>query len=312
MLPSFIMKPSKPVVRGRLAPSPTGHLHLGNAWAFLLCWLGVRAAGGRLVLRMEDIDPDRSRPEYAAAIQRDLAWLGLDWDEGPDRGGPFGPYTQSRRLDRYAEVIEHLTRQGHTYPCYCTRKELKSMASAPHAEDVGPIYPGTCLALSAQERAAREAQGRKPALRLHGGADFPLRRSDGVVSYQLAVAVDDLDQHISLVVRGADILPSTPRQVLLFRLLGGIPPDYAHAPLLLDQSGQRLAKRHQALELRALRDQGVDPRAIVGYLAHLAGLLPCPAPAAPADLLPFFAWDRLPRSPISLPESFEAALQSLS
>lgn len=334
MLPvaSMTDHPSRPV-RGRLAPSPTGYLHLGNAWAFLLCWLGVRAAGGRLVLRMEDIDPDRSRPEYAAAIQRDLAWLGLDWDEGPDTGGAFGPYTQSRRLGRYAEVIEHLTRQGHTYPCYCTRKELKSMASAPHAEDVGPIYPGTCLVLSAQERAARETQGRKAALRLHGnadsvfrdliqgevrfgwmecGGDFPLRRSDGVVSYQLAVAVDDLDQNISLVVRGADILPSTPRQILLFRLLGGIPPDYAHAPLLLDQSGQRLAKRHQALELRALRDQGVDPRAIVGYLAHLAGLLPCPSPAAPAELLPFFAWDRLPRGPVSLPESFEAALQFVS
>lgn len=129
-------------VRGRLAPSPTGHLHLGNAWSFLLCWLAVRSQGGRVVLRLEDIDPDRARPTYASTIMRDLSWLGLDWDEGPDLGGPSGPYTQSERLDRYAEVMEILSRQGRTYPCYCTRRELKSMASAPTPGMWGPFIPG--------------------------------------------------------------------------------------------------------------------------------------------------------------------------
>lgn len=316
-------------VRGRLAPSPTGHLHLGNAWAFLLCWLAVRSAGGRLVLRMEDIDPARSKAHFAQTIMRDLDWLGLDWDEGPDVGGPFGPYTQSERLGRYAEVIEALTRLGHSYPCYCTRRELKTMASAPHAEDVGPVYPGTCLGLSADERAEREGQGRKPSLRLHGntetlfedlvygevrlswmdcGGDFPLRRSDGVVSYQLAVAVDDMDQNISLVVRGADILPCTPRQIRLFRLLGRPVPKYAHVPLMLDHSGERLAKRHEGCELRALREAGVSPRAITGYLAYRAGLLDHPAMAAPYDLAALFDWNRLPRHAVTLPQEVESVL----
>jgi glutamyl-tRNA synthetase len=329
---SLSLDPKTPV-RGRLAPSPTGHLHLGNAWSFLLCWLGVRSAGGRLVLRMEDIDPERSRPQFADDILRDLAWLGLDWDEGPDLGGLFAPYTQSERLDRYAEVIDDLTRLGHTYPCYCTRKELKTMASAPHMEDVGPIYPGTCLGLGAAERREREAQGRRPSLRLHGkeevhfrdlvhgpvqmgwaecGGDFPLRRSDGVIAYQLAVAVDDMDQCISLVVRGADILPCTPRQILLFRLLNAQAPHYAHVPLLLDHEGVRLAKRHQSCELRALREQGVSPKAIVGHLAYLAGLLPTSASAAPVDIVDGFAWEKLPRNPVKLGTDVEMFLRGLS
>lgn len=323
--------PSRPV-RGRLAPSPTGHLHLGNAWSFLLCWLAVRSAGGRLVLRMEDIDPARSRPQFAVAIMRDLAWLGLDWDEGPDVGGPYGPYVQSQRLERYGEIIETLTRLGHTYPCYCTRKELKTMASAPHAEDVGPVYPGTCLGLSASERAERQGQGRKPSLRLHGsaetvfedlvhgevrlgwmdcGGDFPLRRSDGVVSYQLAVAADDMDQDISLVVRGADILPCTPRQIILFRLLDRPVPRYAHVPLMLDHSGERLAKRHEGCELRALREAGVSSRAITGYLAYRAGLLDHPALATPRDLAVLFDWNRLPRHAVTLPREVTGILAAL-
>lgn len=322
---------SRPV-RGRLAPSPTGHLHLGNAWSFLLCWLAVRSAGGRLVLRMEDIDPARSRPSFAEGIMRDLAWLGLDWDEGPDVGGPFAPYTQSERLERYGEIIETLTGLGHTYPCYCTRKELKTMASAPHAEDVGPVYPGTCLGLSAGERAEREGRGRKPSLRLHGnaetvfedlvhgevrlgwmdcGGDFPLRRSDGVVSYQLAVTVDDMDQDISLVVRGADILPCTPRQILLFRLLGKPVPEYAHVPLVLDHSGERLAKRHEGCELRALREAGVSPRAITGYLAYRASLLDRPFMAEPRDLTVMFDWRRLPKWSVMLPHDVEEILAGL-
>lgn len=322
-----------PTVRGRLAPSPTGHLHLGNAWSFLLCWLAVRAAGGRLALRMEDIDPERSRPHFVQDIMRDLSWLGLDWDEGPDVGGPFVPYTQSARLERYSHVIELLTGMGRTYPCFCTRKELRTMASAPHLEDAGPTYPGTCLGLGAAQRREREVLGRRPSLRLRGGeevrfddlvhgeirlgwaecgGDFPLRRSDGVISYQLAVAVDDMDQHISLVVRGADILPCTPRQILLFSLLGSAAPQYAHVPLLLDHEGGRLAKRHQSCELRALRERGVSSRAVVGHLAFLAGLLPASEPASAADLPGLFAWEKIPRTPVQLAQGIGDVLLDLS
>lgn len=318
-------------LRSRLAPSPTGYLHLGNAWSFLLCWLGTRAGGGRLVLRMEDIDPDRSRLEYADAIRRDLEWLGLDWDEGP--GGPYAPYVQSEKGRRYTEVLQALYAAGQTYPCYCTRKELKSMASAPHAEDAGPIYPGTCLTLSAAQRLERERGGRKATVRLNGagtyrfadliqgevdlsweqcGGDFPLRRSDGVISYQLAVAVDDLDQRISLVVRGADILPSTPRQMRLLELLGTSVPRYAHVPLLLDHEGERLAKRHQSRELRALRAAGVSPCAIVGYLGYRAGLIDNARPCVPAELLAAFAWEKLPKNSLCLEPEVETLLLRLS
>jgi glutamyl-tRNA synthetase len=278
---------------------------------------------------MEDIDPVRSKPDFVEAILRDLTWLGLDWDEGPDVGGPFAPYTQSGRLERYAGIIDELTRLGHTYPCFCTRKELKTMASAPHREDAGPVYPGTCLRLSAEERAEREAGGRHPALRLHGsgeivfrdlvhgevrqdwagcGGDFPLRRSDGVVSYQLAVTVDDMDQRINLVVRGADILTCTPRQILLFRLLNKPVPRYAHVPLVLDSHGERLAKRHQSCELRKLRDSGVSPEALVGYLGYRAGLLGDVHRAAPHDLVAEFAWGKLPRGDVWLPDDIEGVL----
>ncbi|PKN41280.1 MAG: tRNA glutamyl-Q(34) synthetase GluQRS [Deltaproteobacteria bacterium HGW-Deltaproteobacteria-18] len=329
---SFILDPETSV-RGRLAPSPTGHLHLGNAWSFLLCWLAVRSAGGRMVLRMEDIDPERSRSHFAEEIMRDLAWLGLDWDEGPDLGGPYAPYTQQERLERYAEVIEALTRLGHTYPCYCTRKELKTMASAPHLEDAGPVYPGTCLQLGAAERMEREAQGRRPSLRLHGGGetrfedllhgeirlgwaecggDFPLRRSDGVIAYQLAVALDDMDQAINLVVRGADILPCTPRQIYLFKLLHAPAPRYAHVPLLLDHEGVRLAKRHQSLEMRALRDKGVSSKAVAGFLGHLAGLLPERIAATPAEMVSEFAWDKIPGRPVVLENDIESVLNLIS
>lgn len=322
-----------PSVRGRLAPSPTGYLHLGNAWSFLLCWLAVRAVGGQVVLRMEDIDPERSRPEYVEAIMRDLTWLGLDWDEGPDVGGRHAPYVQSKRLERYAEAIGSVSDRGQVYPCYCTRKELKMMASAPHAEDRGPTYPGTCLLLDRAERLAREAQGRKPSLRLHGedvisfvdriqgsfrfgwdesGGDFPLRRSDGVVSYQLAVAVDDLDQKISLVVRGQDILSSTPRQIMLIRLLGGKEPRYAHVPLVLDHHGERLAKRHKALELRALRESGVAARAIVGWLGRQAGFLPELMPVSPRELVHMFSWRKVSRDPVVFGRDTEVLLRSIT
>lgn len=324
---------NQPIVRSRLAPSPTGHLHLGNAWSFLLCWLAVRSRGGQIVLRMEDIDPDRSRPEFVRSMMDDLGWLGLDWDEGPDCGGVFGPYAQSKRLERYDEIVRQLQDMGAIYPCYCTRRELKSMASAPHAEDASPVYPGTCLHLDAAQRLMRETSGRTFSLRLHGrgevefcdlvqgpvrfdwkgcGGDFPVRRSDGVISYQLAVVADDLDHRINLVVRGRDILPSTPRQMRLFELLGAEPPRYAHVPLVLDHQGDRLAKRHKSLELRALRAMGVTPQALVGYLACRAGLLAKAEPVRPNALVSGFSWRKLPVGDVTLEAGIENVLRDLS
>jgi glutamyl-tRNA synthetase len=342
-------------VRGRLAPSPTGRLHLGNAFAFLLAWLHIRGLDGALALRMEDIDPERSRPEYAAAILEDLRWLGLDWDEGPDRGGPVGPYTQSERLPRYAALLEDWRRQGLLYPCYCTRKELRLLASAPHVGDEGAPYPGTCRSLDAAARQSKEAAGKRACLRLDvagavrriaeragpggplgfsldgeglvfddlvlgrqgvsweaTGGDFALRRSDGVVAYQLAVAADDAAMGITHVLRGEDLLLSTPRQLLLFGLLGAAPPAYAHIPLLHDRQGERLAKRHQSLSLAALREAGVRPEAVVGYLGYLAGCLPRPEAATPAALVPTFSLQRLQGQAYRLPDDVGALLRRLA
>lgn len=309
-------------VRGRLAPSPTGHMHLGNAWSFLLAWLGVRGANGTLVLRMEDIDPDRSRQHFADDLMRDLAWLGLHWDEGPDNGGPHGPYVQSQRTQHYLAAIEHLAAAGHVYPCYCTRKELRQLAGAPHVGDAGASYPGTCSNLTPQQQQQKERAGRRPSLRLrcpqhtyticdqilgeqqlslsHAGGDFAIRRSDGVFAYQLAVVVDDGAMGITQVVRGNDILISTPRQLLLATYLGLPHPNYAHVPLLLDASGERLAKRHASLTIAQLRQEGIPASHITGFLGYLAGFIPQPQPASPEDLIPHFSWQKLPRTDIRL------------
>jgi glutamyl-tRNA synthetase len=333
--------------RGRLAPSPTGKLHLGNAFAFLSAWLSVRQQGGTLVLRMEDIDPERSRAAFAGGIMDDLAWLGLDWDEGPDRGGPYGPYIQSGRLESYAALLADFRTRGIVYPCYCTRKELRMLASAPHVGDEGAPYQGTCRSLDDSVRAAYAASGKKASLRLNTdaalrvwqtereqaagedfsfsdavlgertfhlrdcGGDFALRRSDGVVAYQLAVAADDAAMGITEVVRGEDLLLSTPRQMLLFRLMGLRPPSYAHVPLLRDAAGVRLAKRHKALELAAFRATGVAPAAITGFLAFLAGWLDRPEAAGPYELLPLFSWNALRRRPPCLPENIACALAGI-
>ena len=318
-------------VRGRLAPSPTGLLHLGNAWAFLLAWLACRKARGTLVLRMEDIDPERSSQAWADAIVYDLRWLGLAWDEGPrpdgtpGETGPCGPYVQSRRSALYEQALARLG--DRVYPCYCTRKELRdqlrAMAGAPHVDDRGAPYPGTCRHLTAEQRAQRESAGRHPCLRLNTeglagisfvdalcgpqsfslagcGGDFALRRSDGVWAYQLAVVVDDALMGINQVVRGEDILVSTPRQLALFDLLGWPRPAYAHIPLLCDPDGERLAKRHGSLSLRALREAGHAPQELVGLLAFKAGLQDRPEPRAPGDLLEGFSLQRLPQGPVRL------------
>lgn len=300
---------------GRLAPSPTGLLHLGNAWSFWLAWLDVRSRGGRLILRMEDIDPARSRAEYAEAARRDLKWLGLDWDEETP--------AQSGRSAAYDRTLDLLTQKGLTYPCFCTRKELRSLAGAPQVGDEGAPYPGLCRHLSPEERRRKEAEGRRAALRLScpadkkwtfhdrvlgpqslsledSGGDFALRRSDGVYAYQLAVVVDDLEAGVTTVVRGGDILASTPRQLYLISLLGGRPPEYAHLPLIVDHEGERLAKRHNSLTLNALRESGVRPDTILGLLAGLSGLKSSVSPLKAGELAGFDL-SRFDQRTISLP-----------
>ena len=262
---------------------------------------------------MEDIDPQRSRTCYARAAIEDLLWLGLDWDEGPTLAdvsgatGPYAPYTQSLRFAAYEQALHTLEAKGCLYPCFCTRKELRALASAPHIGDEGAPYPGTCRDLTPEQHILLRKAGRSASLRLRcpegqqayidqcqgpqsakpedWGGDFALRRSDGVTAYQLAVVVDDGLMHINQVVRGRDLLSSTPRQLLLFHMLEFSAPHYAHIPLLCDCEGDRLAKRHESLSLRFLRESGVSPAAIIGYLAWKSGLIQDAAPLHPQQFL---------------------------
>lgn len=301
-------------VRGRFAPSPSGRMHLGNLLSALLAWLDARSQGGVMVLRIEDLDPDRCTAERAARVMDDLAWLGLDWDEG----GLEPDYMQSRRAPYYEEAFEKLSRMGLTYPCYCSRAE-RLAASAPHRADGTVVYSGKCAGLSAAERASYEAAGRRPAWRVrvpdetvsvedgHLGryeenlardcGDFILRRSDGVWAYQLAVVVDDALMGINRVVRGQDLLSSAPRQAWLHRLLGHEPPVFCHLPLLVDESGRRLSKRDGDLDMSALRGR-FSPEELTGWLAWLAGLQEEPKSATPARLIPGFSWAKVPKNDI--------------
>lgn len=311
-------------MRGRYAPSPTGLMHLGNARTALLAWLQARRAGGSFVLRMEDIDRARSRDSLAVQLLADLRWLGLDWDEGPDKGGLHAPYVQSQRTDLYLEALQHLQAHGLVYPCFCTRAEVAAAAaSAPHgAGSQGPRYPGTCRSLTPAQAAARAAHGRPPAYRFAappglarftdlvagptaadveaGVGDFIVMRNDGLPAYQLAVVVDDALMGITHVLRGDDLLDSTPRQIQLFHALGWQEPAFGHVPLLIGTDGARLAKRHGDTSLAGLRAAGVRPQAIVGYLAHLSGLAPAGAELTPAELLPEFDLRRLPQAPVTV------------
>jgi glutamyl-tRNA synthetase len=320
--------PSRP--RGRFAPSPTGPLHLGNARTALVSWLAARAAGGAYAMRVEDLDGPRVRPGLEARILDELRWLGLDWDEGPDVGGPAGPYRQSERLPAYGEALERLRAAGRVYPCFCSRAEIAAASQAPHGpSDEGPRYPGTCARLSPAE-AARRAATRRPAWRfraeagpvrfddgIHGPqevdvaaqiGDFVVARADGIPAYQLAVVVDDAAMAVTEVVRGDDLLPSTGRQLLLYRALGLAAPRFAHVPLVVGEDGERLAKRHGALSLGELRERGADPRAVVGLLAELSGLAPAGARRWPADLVAGFALAALPRTAAVLAAARVAAL----
>jgi glutamyl/glutaminyl-tRNA synthetase len=277
--------------RGRLAPSPTGLLHLGHARTFWAAWRRARAAGGKLIFRNEDLDPQRSRREFVPAMFEDLRWLGLDWDEGPDAGGAFAPYEQSARRGYYLDAWRNLRDRGFLYPCTCSRKELLSAASAPHEEDDELRYPGTCRNRSARDYdspAGVSWRFRVPdgeALTFEDGyfgrqqftagtdfSDFLVWRRDDVPAYQLAVVADDAAMRITEVVRGADLLKSTARQILLYRALGLTPPAWFHCPLMTDAEGQRLAKRTDALSLAHLRAKGTDPKELVAQFERELGL----------------------------------------
>ena len=299
-------------VVGRFAPSPSGRMHLGNLWSCLLAWLAARSAGGRMVLRLEDLDPDRCRQEYCDQIMRDLEWMGLDWDGEP--------VYQSRRTEIYAEAFRRLEAEGLIYPCFCTRAE-RLAASAPHRSDGTPVYDGRCGRLSPGER-AELLRTRRPAWRvrvpertvsfrdlLQGDysedlrqdcGDFILRRSDGVYAYQLAVVVDDADMGVTQVVRGSDLLSSTPRQLWLQDRLGLPHPEYGHLPLLLAPDGRRLAKRDRDLELGQLQKKYTASE-LVGCLACAARLIDRRSAISPQELIPLFSWEKLPGEDIKAP-----------
>jgi glutamyl/glutaminyl-tRNA synthetase len=282
------------VYRGRLAPSPTGYLHLGHARTFWIAQQRARQHDGELILRNEDLDRSRVRPEYVEAMLADLSWIELEWSEGPDCGGPFGPYAQSQRQDYYRRAFKRLVETRRVYPCRCSRKDILQALNAPHEGDEEPIYPGTCRPLGNTE--ASVSSRRPPVVggpqkqfstnwryRVTDGeavsfvdghhgpqtfvagrdfGDFVVWRYDDLPSYQLAAVVDDHAMRITEVVRGADLLRSTARQLLLYRALGLTPPAFFHCPLVTDAKGVRLAKRHDALSLRTLRKEGQTPAGI--------------------------------------------------
>jgi len=266
--------------RGRLAPSPTGYLHLGHARTFWIAQERAEAAQGRLILRNEDLDESRSRPEFVTAMLQDLQWFGLDWSEGPDVGGPFAPYSQSQRQEFYQRAFERLKSSGAIYPCTCSRQDVLRAAAATHPGEDEPIYPGTCRGNTSHcseaarinwrfrvpdgERITFEDRycGRQTFVAGRDFGDFVVWRHDQIAAYQLAVVVDDSAMHITEVVRGEDLLRSTARQLLLYRALGLTTPAFYHCPLVTDIDGTRLAKRHDSLSLRSLRASGATPELI--------------------------------------------------
>ena len=292
---------------GRFAPSPSGRMHLGNVFSAMLAWLSVRSQNGEMVLRIEDLDPDRCRPEYAETLKADLQWLGLDWDREQT--------PQSLRTAAYAKEFDKLADLGLVYPCYCTRGELHA-ASAPHASDGRVLYAGTCRHLTEAQRAEKT---KKPAWRLQVPdrayaftdglqgyftenlaaecGDFIIRRADGVYAYQLAVVTDDADGGVTQVVRGMDLLDSTPRQLYLYELLGKQAPEFYHVPLLTAPDGRRLSKREKDLDLGVLR-QTHTPEQLLGKLAHLAGVLDRPEAVSARELAAAFTWSRVKTAPI--------------
>ena len=294
---------------GRFAPTPSGRMHLGNVFAAMVAWLSVRSRGGALVLRMEDLDTQRTSDEYAETLRQDLKWLGLDWD--------LETAPQSKRSDVYDHYFEMLREKGLLYPCFCTRSQLHSV-NAPHLSDGTYVYPGTCRNLTAEERAAFD---RSPSWRLEvpdrvwqftdlcQGAyqqnlstdcgDFVVRRADNVYVYQLAVTVDDGEAGVTEVVRGMDLLSSAPRQMYLQELLGFPHPTYGHVPMLMSPDGRRLSKRDKDLDLGVLR-QRMRPEALLGILASSAGIIDRNVSISAAELSREFKWENLRKEDIYL------------
>lgn len=309
-------------VVGRFAPTPSGKMHLGNVLCCLVAWLSARSQGGKVLLRVEDLDPERSGADYERQIEEDLRWLGLDWDEGGLEAAG-GRYCQSGRSGVYEQYFDILSEKGLIYPCFCSRAELHA-ADAPHLSDGRYFYPGTCRNLTPEE-AAEKAKKRKPAWRvkvpdetvrftdLHYGpyaenlaaecGDFVIRRADGVFAYQLATAVDDGLMGVTEVVRGRDLIGSTARQLWLQRTLGLPSPVYGHIPLLTDWDGRRLSKRDGDLDLARLREKW-RPEEIIGMLAEAAGILPAYRPVSARELVPLFSWGKVKKGDVRLPEGF--------
>lgn len=308
-------------VVGRFAPTPSGRMHLGNAFSALMAWASSRSVGGRMVLRIEDLDPRAQDARRSELLMDDLRWLGLDWDEGP--------FYQSRRGEAYLAALEELRERGLTYPCFCSRSELHA-ATAPHASDGTYVYSGRCRDLSPEEVALRSRERpaatrlrvpqtgeadatiafddlgfghREECLRSECG-DFLVRRSDGVVAYQLAVVVDDASMRVNQVVRGRDLLGSVARQTYLAHMLGHAAPTFGHVPLVVAPSGRRLSKRDRDLDLGALRTAGVRPQKIIGMLCHGMGLAGEGEEVDADELVRRFDWEAVRRHREDLVVSF--------
>lgn len=295
-------------VVGRFAPSPTGVLHLGNARSFLLAWLSMRAQGGTLLMRIEDLDGPRIRQGAEQECLEDLQWLGLDWD------GPI--VRQSEREDHYREALEQLLEAGYAYPCICSRKEVEDAASAPHVGEEGPIYAGTCKNRFDDPRAILADPEQAAAIRFAAPpgvvsfedgflgtqafdvakdlGDFVIAKRDGQAAYQLAVLVDDAAMGVTEVLRGDDLLSSAARQLQLADALQLQAPHYIHVPLIVGPDGRRLAKRHGDTSLKAFRAAGVSPEIILGWLAHASGLQPDATPTTAAALIPQYDLQKIP------------------
>ncbi|MGE3728787.1 MAG: tRNA glutamyl-Q(34) synthetase GluQRS [Candidatus Sericytochromatia bacterium] len=304
------------LIRGRYAPSPTGGLHLGNARTALVAWLHTRSQGGCFVLRIEDLDSQRCKAGVYQQNMAELRWLGLDWDEGPDLGGKFAPYLQSLRQSHYQAILQKLS--PWLSRCYLSRKDLNTLASAPHGAMEG--YGLAERALNEVLKGEKIRQGKQPSLRLLGPqapvsfedllkgslafevGDFVLLRADGEWAYQLAVVADDLTMEISEVVRGDDLLPSTAAQVWLYQLLERPAPQFLHVPLLHDAQGQRLSKRSGALTLGEIQKTGLSPESLLGFFAHSLGLIPKLEALSLAELLALYRPENLSQLPFQLPE----------
>jgi glutamyl-tRNA synthetase len=313
---------------GRLAPSPTGAQHVGNARTYLLAWLSARSQGGRVLLRIEDIDSPRIKAGASKQAIIDLRWFGLDWDEGPDCGGAVGPYVQTERLETYQAALEKLRQAERVYPCSCTRKDVEEAASAPHLGLEGPVYSGRCAGRSAAD--ANQSNALPFAWRFRTSptpvcfedhfagpqsvdvaselGDFVIARADRQPAYQLAVVVDDHAMGVTEVLRGDDLLPSASRQLQLYSFFGWKAPSFVHVPLVIGPDGRRLAKRHGDTRLATLREQGCTPERLVGLLAWSSGLIDRPEPVAARELISHFTLAQLPREPFVFTPQMQAEL----